>query len=537
MPGNRLTCLQKSSMMTYRFSDARETRLKNRNTSVQSVGHTQSFGWLCLTVFVVALELAGCNQHEPSDENRRPAASTASSDDLQTDEVLPQEVFASSASIFTDADTPYTARQGDNLCYGFDGTQERRIVPEVAKPPYLTYYRDPTFGAKVIRITDGQLGEVNKPAYSTMQAWNADESLMILYRTGSVGSGHYLHNGTTYERIRQLDIGPSDLEDVFWSYTDPSSFYYISTDDDSLGHFLKHNVHSGEETLLLDTTQVCSAGERATAGYDVQMHSHDDDTFGFRCLNTSTESSSLAFTFQQSTGAVKRTVVGQGTGIDAYSAPMVTPSGDRFLIPPVLLSEELKNTGFKIDRAQTEHASIGKAWNGQDAFFSTTFKAAPRGCDDEMWQGVSHLVEFNLEAGSCRTVLNQSDGWPPTTSGTHVSATAYKRPGWVAVSSIGNKDLHYLRMESLENRSAPVFFSEIFLVNTNPNEPAVCRLAQHRSYGKSAQKGGYAPYFSEPHATLSPSATRILFGSDWYDSGTVDAYVIELPAYSPARVQ
>jgi hypothetical protein len=42
-------------------------------------------------------------------------------------------------------------------------------------------------------------------------------------------------------------------------------------------------------------------------------------------------------------------------------------------------------------------------------------------------------------------------------------------------------------------------------------------------------------YWPEPHGTISPSATRILFGSNWGTVGTgnVDAYVVELPAYAP----
>jgi len=69
--------------------------------------------------------------------------------------------------------------------------------------------------------------------------------------------------------------------------------------------------------------------------------------------------------------------------------------------------------------------------------------------------------------------------------------------------------------------------------STDPDNEVVCRLAQHRSFAKHAKKGGYPGYFGEPHATISPSGTRILFGSDWYDSGAVDAYVIELPSFSP----
>lgn len=82
------------------------------------------------------------------------------------------------------------------------------------------------------------------------------------------------------------------------------------------------------------------------------------------------------------------------------------------------------------------------------------------------------------------------------------------------------------------NEPAPPLLSEIYLANTDPTDPVTCRLAHHRSYGKGATNGGYAPYFGEPHATISPSGTRIVFGSDWYDSESVDTYVLELPRFN-----
>jgi len=57
------------------------------------------------------------------------------------------------------------------------------------------------------------------------------------------------------------------------------------------------------------------------------------------------------------------------------------------------------------------------------------------------------------------------------------------------MSSIGDDRLDLHRTQ----RPAPVLFSEIYLVDTRPESD--------------------------------------LFGSDWYDSGSVDAYVVELPAY------
>jgi len=80
-------------------------------------------------------------------------------------------------------------------------------------------------GGKVVRITDvvgttGKVG-VNAPMYSTIPAWNADESYLILYQTqgyssSGLSSGWQLYNGKTYKLIRELPIAAADIEDVYW---------------------------------------------------------------------------------------------------------------------------------------------------------------------------------------------------------------------------------------------------------------------------------------------------------------------------------
>ncbi|MCY1006945.1 hypothetical protein OV079_15550 [Nannocystis pusilla] len=57
-------------------------------------------------------------------------------------------------------------------------------------------------------------------------------------------------------------------------------------------------------------------------------------------------------------------------------------------------------------------------------------------------------------------------------------------------------------------------------------------MGRHRSWGQNNTNLG-EPYWAAPTAVPSPSGTRILFGSDWGGGETVDAYVVELPSYTP----
>ena len=121
------------------------------------------------------------------------------------------------------------------------------------------------------------------------------------------------------------------------------------------------------------------------------------------------------------------------------------------------------------------------------------FNASPGGCDGDPAKGVGHLVEYNLETGGCRSIISEYNGYPYTTSGTHISAQAYRRPGWVAVSSIGyEKQLGAFR----NGERAKPLFSEIYLANTDPQNTVVCRLAHHRSTGKYSETKDYSPYFA-----------------------------------------
>lgn len=414
----------------------------------------------------------------------------------------------------------------DNLCEGLLSSTDRVGIPAVAKPPYNKYYKDPAFGTKIIRITNARQGEVFKPAYSSMQAWNADESLLLLYRGGE-NSGHVLVNGKTYEHFRDLDIVPSDIEEVYWSHTDPDVFYYVSKYSRDYGFFKRYSVKTGKATKIRDFHDICGSRGLPTGGNDVQMQSLDDDLFGFRCRKS--EKEFFMFSYRVSTGEVIQTALSEDKGWDPWTAPIPGPSGEQFWLQGKVLEPDLNTVKLTHDMYKhSEHANIGLTHNGQDAVYQVVFDPSPNGCNDDSWKGVGHLIMHNMETGECRPVINESKGYPYTTSGTHVSAQAYKKPGWVVMSSVGYGSFEYFS----NKRKAPVLFSEIYLVNTDPENEVVCRIGHHRSYGKQAKRGTYRAYFGEPHATISPSGTRIVFGSDWYDSGSVDAYVIELPAHS-----
>lgn len=480
---------------------------------------------LSLTLFMVACSYEGrVDDKSPTRADEQAALAVAQPDNKAITKVATRtvpQVAGAKRLAFTQELGP------ENMCDGAITHNERVHIPPVAKPPFGKYYKDPAFGSRVIRITDSPVGVVQKPPYSTMQAWNADESLLLLYRGGTKGTYHQLLDGHTYKPFRKLDIVPTDLEEVFWSHNDPDAFYYVSKYSADRGKFKKYSVSKGKASVVADFSKVCGVKGEPTGGGDVHMQSLDDDLWGFRCRPS--EKEYLMFSYRISTNEIVTKKIGEGTPWEPWFAPTPAPSGERFWFQGTALGLDLETVEKKMDMAKSsEHSNVGLTYNGQDALFQTGFDPSPDGCDGDLWQGVGHLVEHNLESGTCRPMINESRNYPYTTSSTHISARAHLRPGWIAMSSIGQKDdFRYFS----NKRKAPALLSEIYLTDTDPDNMVTCRLAHHRSFGKGAEKGGYPAYFGEPHATISPSGTRILFGSDWYDSGSVDSYIIELPGY------
>jgi hypothetical protein len=118
---------------------------------------------------------------------------------------------------------------------------------------YLVPFTDPAFGTTITRITDVSPLEgdnaIIKPAYATIQAWNADESLLLLWHRGK---GHELYDGQTYAYIRTLPLeSPADIEQVVWDPWNPDVIYYPSNYN-ALPRLMRYSVSTNSNELWVD---------------------------------------------------------------------------------------------------------------------------------------------------------------------------------------------------------------------------------------------------------------------------------------------
>ncbi len=371
-----------------------------------------------------------------------------------------------------------------------------RPMQAIAKPDYLQAITDPSFGTTIRRITDAGVGKVIKPMYSTIQAWNADESLLILYDQGN--GVHQLLHGHSYAFIRNLDdIRPDDIEQIFWDYENPDLFYFV---DRSTSELIRYTVSSSNREVLANLAEE-SGCDNVSLGNDVQMMSRDADVFGFRCGNET------AYSYRVSNGELTTFNLANVN----YVAPMPAPSGNVYFHRTQVYDAD-GNLLRQLNKASPEHESLGSLGNGNDALFSVEFAAGPQGgCD-------GNIIAHDLTTGECFDVISERKGYDYSKSGTHVSALAHKNPGWIAASMIG-----------FEEDGQALLDQELVIANVQDKDNIqVYRIGHHRSDENEFD------YWGEPHAVISPTGTRVLFGSDWSgsaDGQSVDSYVVELPGY------
>jgi hypothetical protein len=253
---------------------------------------------------------------------------------------------------------------------------------------------------------------------------------------------------------------------------------------------VKYHVSTGvKETLYAIPNAAAPGAYRVDFGGDPVYGDWNNKVFGLRRRG----STDTGFIWSAANGETPRVPGG---------APQITPSGQFAIMAGGLY--KIDGTKIRTMASDTnEHGDMTRLANGQDVWISAQFDVAP----------VGNVIAENLATGAVTTIIGQANGfgYPPT--GTHLSGHAIKAPGWIAVSITGDPKGNALLSQSV--------------VLADLNTGAKCFAAHHRSAGSDGPNG----YWAEPHINISPSGTRLLFGSDWGGGSTVDAYVVELPSY------
>ncbi len=458
-----------------------------------------------------------------------------------------------------------TATPGPTACTGTPPAPTTGLVnygkalrpfSALAKPARGQRVADPDFpGTNIVRITDGLAqfkANVVIPAYPTTQAWNCNETRFVLYVTGAQSGGQQgwaMFDASSYAFIKFLPINPPDIEQFYWSHSDPAKLVYIDNRENGgtiIMKMMEVNVETGAQTVLHDfmpdvqaqgwpTTGPVRAGYPFYSGGDLEL-------WGLGAGGIPNVQGQLGlnvFGFNAKTGKVTRY-----TGIPVAQARGTTPfplkSGKGWAWPDwanhTTVVFDLNGTivrTVKFDAIEHLDSSINAA--GQDLLVGTQY-------DDVHGNGNGNLMVANLATGAVYTVIGEKtgDGYPRTS--TLISSGAWKLPGWVAMGVTGSP---YGSTADNGSNNAPVANPQTYIDQevsiANVDTGAVFRVAHHRSTGHYSN----APvnnYWAQTNVTPSPSGTRILVQSDWGNANPkspvinpnaqVDTYVIELPGYA-----
>jgi hypothetical protein len=383
-----------------------------------------------------------------------------------------------------------------DLCQGLIQDKAAHPMTTVAKPALGAAITEPQFNTTIRRIT-AVTGTSNTPAlrplYSTVAAWNADESRLLLL---NISAGrHELYDGKTYAFIRGLvELNPPDVEQIFWHTTDPDLLLYVEN-----RNFIRYHV--GEARKEIVTAFDFCTGGGAGGGEDPMFSSFDSNRFGLGCGNQV-----FIYDLASNTVIARKTLGGNPV--------QIAPSGALgFLSDTGDVTDASLNVVRRLDMKEPYgHASMGRWPTGEDTWNGQVFDDGPMGNTD-----IGSLVTFDMTRGVSKVIIGPKTGYPYPPDG-HVSAMAFRQPGWVVVSTFG------------KTSGAGLLDEEILIADTVSNK--VCRAGRHRSWGKDNTMLN-EPYWAEPHAVPSPTGTRIVFASDWSNGASVDTYVVELPSYTP----
>lgn len=356
-------------------------------------------------------------------------------------------------------------------------------------PGYLEQFVEPDLGTTITRISDPTEMGVDlsrqrfiRNAYSRVQPWNADESLLLLgYSWGGV-----LVDGKTYQFIRTI-WQPYQSR---WSNTNPNTLYGVYKNSlvkvdvsrvrdpnapapgyQTVRTFAQYDsisIGEGEGTLSLDDRWValqCRKGDQTDlVVYNLKTGRSITMSLNGQWPDNVTISPSGANVIVQWT----QQGTGRGQGTEAYRI-----SGNRLLFTRQLTPYVTHiDVGFDILRREV-----------------IVFR------DPAVWS--NGIVKVNIATGKMSKIFWADDDRQPSWSGSHVSFQNSKRPGWV-----------YWSDWAPENQSDRAGFREIYAIKLDGSR-TIERFAHDRP-GADVQR-----YGTQPMAVPSRDGSRVLWGSSW----------------------
>ncbi|MDO5056224.1 MAG: hypothetical protein Q4E06_02710 [Lautropia sp.] len=400
---------------------------------------------------------------------------------------------------------------------------ENARIPGVARPAIGTAITDPTYRSCVARVTDNtSAAPYHRNDYSRRQAFNANSTFMLM----SARDGHwFLYDARTLKPIKRLNGLAGDAEPQ-WHYLDPNRLYYLNRNGVGMQiHLL--DVRSNRSRLVADmSAQVRKRWPGANAAWTRSegSPSFDQRYWCFQAENTHNWSTHGVFTWDMK----EQRIVG---GIDVQERPdhvSMSPSGHYCVVSSDgrmgtrSYTRDFKTPYFPGRGSQpwlqlhhkSEHSDIALDKNQVDAYVAVDYQAG-------------EVFSTNLRNGRKFSLFPVYPG--RTATALHISGKAYRKPGWVLVSTYAEYHADNMRAPVRNTAHQQWLHRKMFAVSLEAR-PRFRPIAHVDSTLASAP--GIDAYWTEPHATVNPDFTRMLFNSTWNSSNAhdVETYLTALPA-------
>jgi hypothetical protein len=392
------------------------------------------------------------------------------------------------------------------LAYDELATARVVAVPPMPQPGYLQPVTDPIFGTDFTRITDpgrrlGAPGVACSLAYcthrySSSQAWNADQSLLVIVNGCS---GFCFLDGQTYKPLFHRRAS----NECEWHPTDPMLMICVYGNE----------IYTWAPRIDAKTTIYAGYGYRNFQfGPYKGNPSKDGNMLVVRATNTA--GALVAFAYEMSTRRKYPDIrLADLSGSNGYCT--ISPSGRFVFCSQHVLDGTNTAYVFTVDGVQvqhwTEHHRPGHGDMTIDADGSDVYVGISKANPDKY-----HIIKRRLEDG---VVTNLA----PYGEGQHASVRNINRPGWAFITYTGTYSGVAARL-----RWAP-FYQEVIALSIGASGE-LRRIVQTRNPKYD--------YWSETHASPSPDGSQVIWSSNWGQvGGSVADYVARLSWPEPASAK
>ncbi len=391
-----------------------------------------------------------------------------------------------------------------------------RQTPAMPEPSPHVPFRDPVFGTCVVRVTDrtadlssDDYSRGLKNEYSRVQSFNADGS-RILVR--GLEATWYLYDAKTLEPIGQLPFGgPVDPRS---DPTNPDLLYYSEET-----RLMAYDAGSDEQRLVHEfAADFPGQSLAAVWSKNEGSPSLDGRYWGFMAEDQDWATVALLIYDLQTNRVIAKRDMRGVPGVEAIDNAYISPKGNYFIADfsdyycePGQLGTDANPCGYMVyDRNLENGRGLLRISGHQDLALDA------QGREVVIYQDVDtdHISMLDLASGVVTPL------WPidfsHTSIGLHISGRAFNRAGWALVSTHDSDPGAYTWMDD-----------QVFAIELEPGGRVV-RLAHTHSLVDEDQEHDY---WAEPHASVDPDFTQIVFTTNWGRSGTgeVEMFLISLP--------